>query len=58
MNTATYFAAEKRLTENGFKKETGMPLSGVRFSSQNMYAIVLRMGDNNYETSFYAKKSA
>lgn len=55
MNTATYFAAEKWLIENGFNKETGMPLSGVRFSSHNMYAIVLRIGDNNYETSFYAK---
>lgn len=53
MNTSTYKAAEQNLITSGFKMECGMPLYGVRFKSENQYAIILRMGDNNYETTYY-----
>ena len=58
-NNTTYAAAEKELISNGYKMEMGMPLTGVRFTNGTNYAFVLRMGDKNYETSYYkAKKQA
>jgi hypothetical protein len=55
MLTETYAAAQIWLELNGYKKEEGMPLFGVRFSSPGVYAIVMRIGDGKYETSFYQK---
>lgn len=55
-NNTTYASAENELISNGYKMEVGMPLTGVRFTNGIDYAIILRMGDNNYETSFYKFK--
>lgn len=55
MTTTTYNEAATALTTEGFVKQIGTPLTGVRFESATQFAIVLRMGDNNYNTSFYDK---
>lgn len=53
MTTTTYAAAEKELKNQGFTYELGMPLYGCRFKKGLEYAFVIRMGDNNYNTSYY-----
>ena len=53
MNTTTYKQTEDILTANGFKFEFGIPIKGMRFKGATQYAFVLRMGANNYETTYY-----
>lgn len=48
-----YIKAEETLTSNGFNKEMGTPLSGVRFRNDNQFAFVKRMGENNYQIFYY-----
>lgn len=53
MSTATYKQAEDTLKANGFTYEFGMPLKGMRFKSATQYAFLIRISDNNYETTYY-----
>lgn len=48
-----YIKAEEKLITNGFKKEIGTPLEGVRFKSETQFAFVKRMGENNYQIFYY-----
>lgn len=53
MNTTTYKQAEDIVKTMGFKYEMGTPLHGCRFKNNVAYAIILRMGDNDYSISYY-----
>jgi len=48
-----YINAEEKLLSDGFVKQFGNPLIGMRWKSQKHYAVLKRMGDHNYQIFYY-----
>lgn len=49
----TYLEAENHLIGLGFNRVIGEPITGVIFEKESSSAVIMRMGDNEYEIFIY-----
>ena len=56
-NFTTYAAVEKQLISNGYSYKEGTPLTGCIFKNDSNIAVIIRMGNANYEISYYEREA-
>lgn len=53
----TYLEAENHLIGLGFNRVIGEPITGVIFEKERSSAVIMRMGDNEYEIFIYDRSN-